>query len=96
MVIITESISRNPSRLRCGLCSSNKLKTERTFETVSEAEISRLNSQASNHEKVSINSSTVQSSTSTLKTLSDAILQTRMPSRSSVSSDQVIVIVFDK
>ncbi|KAK9060822.1 hypothetical protein SSX86_021528 [Deinandra increscens subsp. villosa] len=85
---VTESsssygISCGISNLWCG-SSSKEYIIESIPATSSVADITRFNSQTSNHEKASINSSTMSSNP--LRSLDDAILQTRVANRSSASS----------
>nr|GEY59823.1 U-box domain-containing protein 34 isoform X1 [Tanacetum cinerariifolium] len=87
----TNAGSCGMSKLWCGLGSSSKFKIESTIERSSVSDMTRLNSQASNLEKASIISSIIDMSNSSRRTLGDANLQTRVPTRSSVSltcSDQ--------
>ncbi|KAJ0491244.1 putative protein kinase RLK-Pelle-RLCK-IXb family [Helianthus annuus] len=80
----TYGVSCGLSKLWCGSCSSNKYNMESTPAPSSVSDITRYNSQTSNHAKASINSSTIPSSP--LRTLGDSILQTQMTNRSSASS----------
>ncbi|KAL8223321.1 hypothetical protein R6Q57_018796 [Mikania cordata] len=79
-------VSCGISNLWCGSCSSYdyKYKIKNAPATSSMADVTRYNSQTSNLENASINSST--KSSSPMRNLGDAILQTRVTNRSSVSS----------
>ncbi|KAI3814472.1 hypothetical protein L1987_14112 [Smallanthus sonchifolius] len=77
-------VSCGISKLWCGSCSSNEYNIESAPATPSVAYTARFNSQTSNHERASINSSTMSSSP--LRTLGGTILQTQVTIRSSASS----------
>ncbi|KAK1413847.1 hypothetical protein QVD17_29583 [Tagetes erecta] len=72
------------SKLWCGGCSINEYNIEDAPDTLSVSDISRFNSQTSNHEKASVISSTM--SGTPLRNLGDEFLQTRATDRSSLSS----------
>ncbi|XP_076922140.1 U-box domain-containing protein 34-like [Bidens hawaiensis] len=72
------------SYLWCGSCSSNEYDMESAYAPSSVTDITRLNSQISNHEKASINSSSMTSTP--MRSLGDAILQSGVTNRSSLSS----------
>ncbi|GJS05989.1 armadillo-like helical domain-containing protein [Tanacetum coccineum] len=74
------------SELWCRLGSSSKFIIESIIERSFVSKMIRFNSQASNLEEASVISSIIDMINSSRRTLGDASLQTRVPTRSSVSS----------
>nr|XP_043623468.1 U-box domain-containing protein 34-like [Erigeron canadensis] len=87
--LIPKSDSSSSHQFSCGLsniwCRLGSVKEFKVPESPV-TDITRLNSQSSNHEKDSNKSSTVEKSSDSRRALSDAILQYRVPTKSSVSS----------